>query len=78
MIIDTKSLIHTLESNFDPNEKLLVLFYNKEEFENDVESLTDDQWIQAIQSVDQDSADQLLSEQISEAVCDYGTTEGEE
>lgn len=71
MIATKKQLMKRL-SSVEDNEKLLVLFWEKGEFDKDIEGrdLTTQEWNKIISDVYTDGADEDISNQISDAVGD--------
>lgn len=69
MICTKKQLMKRLESVED-NEKILFLFWEKSEFDGDIEGrdLTNREWNKILSSVYTEEADQLISDQITESV----------
>ena len=66
MITTVKDLKVNLNDNFKDTDSFYVLFFSKEEFEDNFDSeVTDKVWQQALAFVDDDEADQLIQEQIS-------------
>jgi hypothetical protein len=66
MITTVKDLKVNLNDNFKDTDSIYVLFFSKEEFEDNFDSeVTDKVWQQALAFVDDDEADQLIQEQIS-------------
>jgi hypothetical protein len=66
MITTVKDLKVNLNENFKDTDSIYVLFFSKEEFEDNFDSeVTDKVWQQALAFVDDDEADQLIQEQIS-------------
>jgi len=68
MILTKKELIERLKA-FGPKDKLLVLFWGKDEFdfEHDRE-LTTKEWSNILSEVDEEGAEQEIKDQIDEAV----------
>ncbi|NDB35842.1 MAG: hypothetical protein EB023_11005 [Flavobacteriia bacterium] len=71
MICTKKQLMKRL-SSVEDNEKMLVLFWEKGEFDNDIEGrdLTSHEWNKILSNVYTDGADEEISNQISDAVAD--------
>jgi hypothetical protein len=76
--MQVKDLITTLTDNYSPDEELVVLFYSKEEFDfesDDEMILTDAGWLKIVKEMHEsgglDSADQIISETISEMAGEY-------
>lgn len=66
MITTVKDLKVNLNENFKDTDSIYVLFFSKEEFEDNFDSeVTDEVWQKALAFVDDDEADQLIQEQIS-------------
>ena len=66
MLTTVKDLKVNLNDNFKDTDSIYVLFFSKEEFEDNFDSeVTDKVWQQALAFVDDDEADQLIQEQIS-------------
>jgi hypothetical protein len=66
MITTVKDLKVNLTDNFKDTDSIYVLFFSKEEFEDNFDSeVTDKVWQQALAFVDDDEADQLIQEQIA-------------
>ena len=72
--MQVKDLIETLNNVYKPTDELVVLFYSKDEFAFD-DDMTDEDWSKIVKAVEEhgglDSADQVLSETISEVVDDH-------
>jgi len=69
MITTVKDLKENLNSNFKDEESIYVLFFNKDEIEEYVESkITDSVWAKALKSVDDEEADRDVFTQITEAI----------
>lgn len=78
--MQVKDLIEMLGSNYNQTEELVVLFYSKDEFAFD-KDLTDENWAKVVTAVERgglDSADQVLSETISEMVGEYSEDDSED
>lgn len=71
MICTKKQLMKRL-SSVEDDEKMLVLFWEKGEFDNDIEGrdLTTREWNKILSNVYTDGADEEISNQISDAVGD--------
>ena len=73
--MQVKDLIETLNNCYKPTDELVVLFYSKDEFEFDAD-LTEEAWSKIVKVMHDEggleSADQILSETISEMVGEYG------
>ena len=73
--MQVKDLINILNECYKPTDELVVLFYSKDEFEFDAE-LSDEGWLKVVKVMHEEggleSADQILSETISEMVSEYG------
>jgi len=71
MICTKKQLMKRL-SSVEDDEKMLVLFWEKGEFDNDIEGrdLTTREWNKILSNVYTDGADEDISNQISDAVGD--------
>lgn len=77
--MQVKDLIETLNNCYKPTDELVVLFYSKEEFDfepDDEMVITDEGWLKVVKIMHEqgglESADQILSETISEMVSEYG------
>lgn len=67
MITTVKDLKENLNENFKDTESIYVLFFSKEEFDGNFDSeVTDTAWNQALALVDDDEADSIISQQISQ------------
>ena len=76
--MQVKDIIATLNNCFKQDEELVVLFYSKDEFDyepDDEVVLTDEGWNKIVKVMHEsgglDSADQILSETISEMCSEY-------
>jgi len=69
MICTKKKMLERL-SSVGENEKILFLFWEKAEFDRDIKGreLFNSEWEKILESVETDSADQLISDQITEQV----------
>lgn len=76
MIITKKDLIERLKC-YDAKEKLLVLFWARDEFEHDRE-LTTKEWNNVLSEVDEEGAEQEIVDQICEATARLVAEEEEE
>lgn len=77
--MQVKDLIETLNNCYKPTDELVVLFYSKDEFDfepDDEMVITDEGWLKVVKVMHEqgglESADQILSETISEMVSEYG------
>jgi len=79
MITTKKELFERLKS-YKPNEKLLVLFWGKDEFDGDLDGreLTTKEWDTILSEVYEDGADEEISDQITSAVADIAAEEEDE
>jgi hypothetical protein len=79
MITTKKELFERLKS-YKPNEKLLVLFWGKDEFDGDLDGreLTTKEWDTILSEVYEDGANEEISEQITSAVADIAAEEEDE
>lgn len=67
MITTVKDLKENLNDNFKDTDSIYVLFFAKEEFDGNFDSeVTDTAWNQALALVDDDEADSIISQQISQ------------
>jgi hypothetical protein len=71
MITTKKELFERFKS-YKPNEKLLVLFWGKDEFDGDLDGreLTTKEWDTILSEVYEDGANEEISDQITSAVAD--------
>lgn len=78
MITTKKELFERLKS-FKPNEKLLVLFWGKDEFDGDLDGreLTTKEWDTILSEVCEEGAEEQISDQITQAVGDIAAEEEE-
>jgi hypothetical protein len=78
MITTKKDLFERFKA-FKPNEKLLVLFWSKDEFDGDLDGreLTTKEWDTILSEVYEDGADEEISDQITSAVADIAAEEEE-
>lgn len=78
MVCTKKQLMKRLKDVGD-NEKLLFLFWEKGEFDGDIEDrdLTAREWNKILSDVYTEEADQLISDQITEAVAEIVAKEEE-
>jgi hypothetical protein len=78
MITTKKELFERLKS-FKPNEKLLVLFWGKDEFDGDLDGreLTTKEWDTILSEVYEEGADEQISDQITQAVADLAAEDEE-
>lgn len=77
--MQVKDLIKTLNNCYKPTDELVVLFYSKDEFDfepDDEMVITDEGWLKVVKVMHEqgglESADQIISETISEMVSEYG------
>jgi hypothetical protein len=77
--MQVKDLIETLNSCYKPTDELVVLFYSKDEFDfepDDEMVLTDEGWLKIVKVMHEsgglESADQIISETISDMAGEYG------
>lgn len=78
MITTKKKLFGHLQDH-DPDEKMLVLFWTKDEFDGDLDGreLTTKEWDTILDEVCEQGADEQISDQISQAVGDIAAEEEE-
>lgn len=76
--MQVKDLIETLSNCYKPTDELVVLFYSKEEFDYEPDeevTLTDEGWLKVVKVMHEsgglDSADQIISETISDLVGEH-------
>jgi len=69
-----------LIQKFDPDEEIIFLMWTKDTFDfdnNDDLVLTNEDWLKVVKEMEEqggiDSGDQIISEQISEAVVEHST-----
>ena len=67
MITTVEKLKKNLSSFLKDDESIYVLFFSKTEFEDHMErNIKDGTWLETLESIDDDDADQDISEQIKE------------
>jgi len=67
MITTVAQLKKNLSSFLKDDESIYVLFFSKTEFEDHMErNIKDGTWLETLESIDDDDADQDISEQIKE------------
>lgn len=66
MITTVKDFKANLNENFKDTDSICVLFFSKEEFEDNFDSeVTDEVWAKALAFVDDEEADSIIQEQIA-------------